>query len=545
MLRQERKIKAQKAEGGPVKENPLYKSNEDYAYNKWVQSMPENLRQESPGYNMRGAWEGGLEPEMFYRDEQGNFRTAHEPHPFNPTYEPHLSSRNPNTGEILKSPEHHTYDMAIEGDIRAGYTPRVDARTGTMYSTNSSDPTTAGPFKDYAAGGYYPTQGPPKALFKGYAKGGEDDKKKTKSDYSEPRYVTERSTTATKNTPALSTKKENSNITRGEDTLQAIKLGLDVGQFTPLAPVAYAASLPFTTADVVKNIYKGNYEQAAAEALGYIPMLKGFKAAGRANAFITTGDIINDAGISEKSNGGYTINNNNKSMKNNNQSWKEYLKYAQGGRTNPYNQYQDDQYLQYEVGGKVWKNIAAGLYGAGEGILDTVTMGATDSLTDKGFEALSKAGNKNIDLNNPDDVKFLKSQQKLKGYGNTAGAIGTAVVTGNVQGAVKQGTKGLNTAFQATDGMSDEFKKWSQGVTGVAGVASGFAGGMNSQGFNDAAKAGTGVAGFGQKVGKYSPLIGQASGFIGGNDQALWQQGDAQQKLLNSPDQMAAERERN
>jgi hypothetical protein len=154
MLRQERKIRAQKANGGPIKENPLYKSNEDYVYNQWVQSMPENLRQESPGYNMRGAWEGGLEPEMFYRDEQGNFRTAHEPHPFNPTYEPHLGSRNPNTGEILKSPEHHTYDMAIEGDIRAGYTPRVDARTGTMYSTNSNDPTTAGPFKEYAEGSF-------------------------------------------------------------------------------------------------------------------------------------------------------------------------------------------------------------------------------------------------------------------------------------------------------------------------------------------------------------------------------------------------------
>lgn len=242
--------------------------------------------------------------------------------------------------------------------------------------------------------------------------------------------------------------------------------------------------------------------------------------------------------------GGYTINNN-KSMKNNNQSWKEYLKYAQGGRTNPYNQYQDDQYLQYAVGGKGIKNFATAFYGAGEGILDTITGGATDELTDRGFEALTKAGNKNIDLNNPDDVKFLKTQQKLKGYGNAAGAVGTAIATGNVQGAIKQGSKGLNTAFQATDGMSDEFKKWSQGISSVAGVASGFAGGLNSQGFSDAAKAGTGSAGFGQKVGKYSPLIGQASGMIGGNNQPLWQQGQAKQDFLNSPEQIAAERERN
>ena len=130
-----------KATGGPVKENPLYKSNEDYVYNQWRESMPENLREESTGYNLRGAWEGGLEPE-YVTDDMGF----------------HLGSRNPNTGEILKSPEHHTYDMAIEGDIRAGYTPRVDARTGKMYSTNSSDPTTAGPFKGYAKGSFVQNQ---------------------------------------------------------------------------------------------------------------------------------------------------------------------------------------------------------------------------------------------------------------------------------------------------------------------------------------------------------------------------------------------------
>jgi hypothetical protein len=546
MLRQERKIRAQKAGGGPVKENPLYKSNEDYAYNQWVQSMPENLRQESPGYNMRGAWEGGLEPEMFYRDEQGTFRTAHEPHPFNPTYEPHLGSRNPNTGEILKSPEHHTYDMAIEGDIRAGYTPRVDARTGTMYSTNSSDPTTAGPFKEYATGSFV---GEDDELEKKLA----DLRKQAAKPANKVPTAQENFINATKNIPNYSMDPNyqapavGTNYTTKEEMSArpypaSGKIDIDPGaELLPFA-VFEAMSIP----GLVKN-YKYNMNlYKNAPTIGNFNMahprnLKRAKDALNKAAIITASEtvpeLINAAG-------GYTINNN-KSMKNNNQSWKEYLKYAQGGHTNPYNQYQDDQYLQYEVGGKVWKNIAAGLYGAGEGILDTVTMGATDELTDKGFEALSKAGNKNIDLNNPDDVKFLKSQQKVKGYSNAAGAIGTAAVTGNVQGAIKQGTKGLNTAFQATDGMSDDFKKWSQGVTGVAGVASGFAGGMNSDSFNAAAKAGTGVAGFGQKVGKYSPLIGQASGFIGGNDQPLWQQGQAQQDTLNSPDYIAAQREKN
>lgn len=209
---------------------------------------------------------------------------------------------------------------------------------------------------------------------------------------------------------------------------------------------------------------------------------------------------------------------------------------SQGGQINPYMYYAGGP-MEYKVGGKVWKNIAAGAYGVGEGILDTVTMGATDQLTDKGFEALSKAGNKNIDLNNPDDVKFLKTQQKVKGYSNTAGAIGTAVVTGNVQGAISQGTKGLNTAFQATDGLSDDFKQWSQGITGVAGMASGFAGGLNSDSFTAASKAGTGAAGFGKDVSKFAGIGNTAMGFIpGANDAPLWQQGDARQEYLNSPE---------
>jgi hypothetical protein len=190
--------------------------------------------------------------------------------------------------------------------------------------------------------------------------------------------------------------------------------------------------------------------------------------------------------------------------------------------------------IEYKVGGKILKQVAAGAYGVGEGILDTVTMGATDQLTDKGFEALTKAGNKNIDLSNPDDVKFLKNQQKVKGYTNTAGAVGAGIYTGNVQGAIKQGTKGLNTAFQATDGLSDDFKQVSQGVTGIAGVASGFAGGLNSDSFNADAIAGNGAAGFGKQVGKFSPLGNQAMGMIGGNQQPLWQQGDVMQEIANN-----------
>jgi hypothetical protein len=211
---------------------------------------------------------------------------------------------------------------------------------------------------------------------------------------------------------------------------------------------------------------------------------------------------------------------------------------SHGGYINPYMYYSGGP-MQYDVGGKVWKNIAAGLYGAGEGILDTITMGATDQLTDKGFDWLTKVGNKNIDLNDPDDVKFLKTQQQVKGYSNAAGAIGTAIFTGNVQGAIGQGTKGLNTAFQASDWATDDFKKWSQGISGVAGIAAGFAGGLNSDSFNAAAKAGTGVAGFGQKAGKIGSFGNQTMGMIGGNKQSLFQQAQAREELLKSPEYLA------
>ena len=60
--------------------------------------------------------------------------------------------------------------------------------------------------------------------------------------------------------------------------LDKIQVGLDVAQFVPAtAGPAYLASLPFTTYDVAKDIYKGDYKQAGIDALGYIPGLKAFK----------------------------------------------------------------------------------------------------------------------------------------------------------------------------------------------------------------------------------------------------------------------------
>jgi len=54
-------------------------------YEKWKKALPKNLQQtDTTLYNLRGAYEGGLVPEM---SEDGMY---------------HLGSRNPKTGELLK-----------------------------------------------------------------------------------------------------------------------------------------------------------------------------------------------------------------------------------------------------------------------------------------------------------------------------------------------------------------------------------------------------------------------------------------------------------
>jgi len=69
-----------------------------------------------------------------------------------------------------------------------------------------------------------------------------------------------------------------------------VQLGLDVGQFIPgpIGTGAYIASLPFTTYDVGKDLYEGNYKQAGLDALGYIPALKAFKYGAKGNKMLDT-----------------------------------------------------------------------------------------------------------------------------------------------------------------------------------------------------------------------------------------------------------------
>lgn len=89
--------------------------DEEPIFQEWKKSLPTNLQTDNDLYDLRGAWKGGLEPELI----DGEW---------------HLGSRNPETGQLLKSPNHPTYDKMIKGEIEAGYTPSIDVKTGKMKS---------------------------------------------------------------------------------------------------------------------------------------------------------------------------------------------------------------------------------------------------------------------------------------------------------------------------------------------------------------------------------------------------------------------------
>ena len=89
--------------------------SKEKGFQNFFKTLPPNLTVDSPDYNIRGFWESLGEPKMFdsakmKKEADGFF---------------HAFSRNPETGEILKSPQHKTFKMAIEGDRAAGYYPIV------------------------------------------------------------------------------------------------------------------------------------------------------------------------------------------------------------------------------------------------------------------------------------------------------------------------------------------------------------------------------------------------------------------------------------
>lgn len=93
--------------------------------------------------------------------------------------------------------------------------------------------------------------------------------------------------------------------------------------------------------------------------------------------------------------------------------------------------------------GRFWKNVGAAAYGAGEGLLDTLTFGATDSLTDLGYQGLQKLGGSTEDE--------MREQNSIRGYGTAAGAITGGILSGGATtgSAIQQGAKGVGAGVSA------------------------------------------------------------------------------------------------
>jgi len=111
--------------------------DEEYTYQQWVKGLTPNLRHSAgdKNYDMRGAWQVGEQPELFYHNDD-EFMSAH---PIDVTqersiYEPHLFSRNPYTGKSLKGPNHPSFMHALKGDIKDGAKIKMDIKSGDMYT---------------------------------------------------------------------------------------------------------------------------------------------------------------------------------------------------------------------------------------------------------------------------------------------------------------------------------------------------------------------------------------------------------------------------
>jgi hypothetical protein len=88
--------------------------DDELAFQQFFRTLPLNLRKDSPDYNIRGYWNGLGRPNSFDytqpKQDDGYY---------------HATSRNPQTGEILKAPFHPTFKQAINEDRKAGYFPIV------------------------------------------------------------------------------------------------------------------------------------------------------------------------------------------------------------------------------------------------------------------------------------------------------------------------------------------------------------------------------------------------------------------------------------
>jgi hypothetical protein len=127
----------------------------------------------------------------------------------------------------------------------------------------------------------------------------------------------------------------------------------------------------------------------------------------------------------------------------------------------------------YGAGGGMMalRGIGSAAYGVGEGIVDTLTFGLTDNLTDKGYEKLSQLGDV--------DDRQAGRLDAVRGFGNTAGAVTGAVISGGAttDAAISEGVEGLASGVAALPGTNEQVDKVAQGVGQLGSMYGQFFGG--------------------------------------------------------------------
>ena len=147
--------------------------------------------------------------------------------------------------------------------------------------------------------------------------------------------------------------------------------------------------------------------------------------------------------------------------------------------------------------GRVWRSIGAGAYGVGEGLLDTLTFGATDQLTDLGYSALQKVGGAKGDE--------LREQDSIRGYGTAAGAITGGILSGGATtgSAIQQGAKGVGAGV----GQGSPNSKAAQAIGTYLPLAGSIAGmATGNAGYAEGSKL-AGLASKAGKLTKFNPLF--------------------------------------
>ena len=114
------------AQGGGVTKTKL-SDKEEKTFQKFYNTLPDNLMQDDPEYDIRGYWDSEGRPEEFNYDQ---------PKQDDGYY--HAYSINSNTGEYLKAPTHPTFQHAVDEDRKMGYRPITNVEGRNIAIENES-----------------------------------------------------------------------------------------------------------------------------------------------------------------------------------------------------------------------------------------------------------------------------------------------------------------------------------------------------------------------------------------------------------------------